>query len=83
MGPDQVYDPVSLNQNKAERGEKESARQSVLLSRAALLFTVASSAYLFLAIQYRQKNDLQISTFIHSIAEANEDAQLFCNVKNS
>lgn len=55
MGTDQVYDPVSLNQNKAERREQETERQTVLLSRPALLFTVKSSAYLFLDTLYGQK----------------------------
>lgn len=55
LGTDQVYDPVSLNQNKAERREQETERQSVLLSRPVLLFTVTTSAYLFIDILYGQK----------------------------
>lgn len=58
LGTDQVYDPVSLNQNKAERREQETERQSVLLSKPVLLFTVTTSPYLFLDILYGQKNSV-------------------------
>lgn len=82
MGTDQVYDPVSLNQNKAERREQETERQSVLLSRPALLFTVTTSARLFLDVLYGAENvcfrvleDLQLrtlpGTILHNV-RANE-----------
>lgn len=51
MGTDQVYDPVSLNQNKAggsKRREKETKTHCVLLSRLAVLFTATNKAQLFL-----------------------------------
>lgn len=82
MGTDQVYDPVSLNQNKAERREQETERQSVLLSWPALLFTVTTSARLFLDVLYGAENvcfrvleDLQLrtlpGTILHNV-RANE-----------
>lgn len=47
LGTDQVYDPVSLNQNKAAREEQETERQSVLLSRLAVLFTITTNVSIF------------------------------------
>lgn len=54
LGTDQVYDPVSLNQNKAERRQQETKTQCVPLSRLAVLFTVTNNALLILDTQGRK-----------------------------
>lgn len=51
LGTDQVYDPVSLNQNKAggsKRREEETKTHCVPLSRLAVLFAATNKAQLFL-----------------------------------
>lgn len=81
LGTDQVYDPVSLNQNKAggsKRREKETKTHCVLLSRLAVLFTATNKAQLFLDAlteKVRKKNtqhpkNLQLCTLSNTINEA-------------
>lgn len=83
MGTDQVYDPVSLNQNKAERRQQETKTQCVPLSRLAVLFTVTNNALLILDTYMGQKKSkiLQLNMLLDAINGMCETSSLYVKRK--